>query len=330
MFTLLRLPFALGILTLFSPGLDQVRIEHRTGLAYEMRMTRTMSMRAGEASMSVDGSGLPTELWDVNTWVPDRDDVETVVLRNVVRKVEEGRPVEVVREFVELTMQMTVMDETTAQTGALEGKQLVLERGADGGVAARVAEASEPVKPTIDKAYLEGHLLEHGIYRLMPEGEVEQDESWTPDADAVRELLLSPGPQYYDVATVAELPGLLEEAAEMTAEMTSRERVKLDGVECYRLELGVQMQAEIGKLPKEFSTGDQGEEGSLRVESEHRGELWIAVESRFPVKFEMESEWTFNVEVNIEQDREEERLEFQFKMELTANNTSSRVWEILE
>jgi hypothetical protein len=321
MFTLLRFPLALGVLTLLSPDLDQVRIEHRTGLAYEMRMTRTMSMRLGEASMHVGGQEFPADM--VKGSVPDRDDVETVVLRNVVRKAEEGRPVQVVREFVELGMQRTVAEETTQHTGALEGMQLVLERGADGDVEARLEEGAEQ---TVDEAYLAGHLLEHGIHRLLPEESVEPGASWTPDADAVRALLLSPGPQYYEKKSTAELPSLLEEAAEFTAEMTLRERVKLDGVECYRLELGVQLQAEIGKLPKEFSSGDQSEEGSLRVESEHRGELWIAVQTRFPVKLEIESEWTFDVLMNVEQDG----MAIQIKMELTANNASSREWEILE
>lgn len=321
MFTLLRLPFALGILTLFSPGLDQVRIEHRTGLHYEMRMTRTMSMRVGEASMHVGGQEFPADM--VKGSVPDRDDVETVVLRNLVQKVEEGRPVQVVREFVELGMQRTVADKTTKHTGVLQGMQLVLERKADGGVEARFEEGAEQA---VDDAYLEGHLLEHGIQRLMPEEPVEPGESWKPDDDAVRALWLAPGPQYYDSKQSAELPSLLEKAAEFTAELTLRERVKLDGVECYRIELRVDLRAEVDELPAEFSSSDQHQEGSMHVESEHRGELWIAVERRFPVKLELESEWNFDIEMNVEQDGMAIRVE----MDLTANNTSSREWRILE
>jgi len=214
MFMLLRLPLALGILTLPSPGLDQVSIESRTGLAYEMRMTRTMSMRLGEASMHVGGQEFPADM--VKGSVPDRDDVETVVLRNIVKHAEDGRPVQVLREFVERTMQRTVADETTDLTGALEGKQLVLERGADGDVEARFEKG---VEETVDDAYLAGHLLEHGIHRLMPEASVELGESWMPDDDAVRAMLISPGPQYYENKESAELPILLEKQAEFTVEM---------------------------------------------------------------------------------------------------------------
>ncbi|MCB9905288.1 MAG: hypothetical protein H6831_12860 [Planctomycetes bacterium] len=60
--------------------------------------------------------------------------------------------------------------------------------------------------------------------------------------------------------------------------------------------------------------------------STHHGELWIDVASRFPVKLEFESEWTFDLEIDIEADE----LSFQFKLEFTANNTSSREWKILE
>ena len=142
----------------------------------------------------------------------------------------------------------------------------------------------------------------------------------------MRALLIAPGPQYYDKNAAAELPGLLEKAAEITAEMTLRERVMLDGVECWRLELEVAMQADVDALPAEFSTGDEREDGSFTVESTHHGELWIGVASRFPVKLEFESEWTFDLEIDIEADE----LSFQFKLEFTANNTSSREWEILE
>ncbi|MCA8981387.1 MAG: hypothetical protein KDC14_15255 [Planctomycetes bacterium] len=323
MIALLRLPLALGILTLFSPGADEPGIEHSSGLAYEMRTTRTMSMRSGQAHMYVDGQGLPTETWKVGTWVPDRDDVETVVLRDVVQQVEEGRPVRVVREIVELSMQVKVLDETTERTGVLEGEQLTLERTAEGTVEARFTDDEEH---SIDAVFLDGHRLEHDIHRFMPEEPVEAGDSWKPDDDAVRALLIAPGPQYYDKNAAAELPGLLEKAAEITAEMTLRERVMLDGVECWRLELEVAMQADVDALPAEFSTGDEREDGSFTVESTHHGELWIGVASRFPVKLEFESEWTFDLEIDIEADE----LSFQFKLEFTANNTSSREWEILE
>ena len=321
MFMPLRLPLALAILPLLSPGLDQVGIESRTGLSYELRMTRTMSMRLGEASMMVGGQEFPADM--VRGSVPDRDDLETVVLRNVVKQAEEGRPVQVLREFVELTMRKTVADETTEQTGALEGMQLLLERGEDGEVEARFEDDEGSV---LDDVYLLGHLLEHGIHMFMPEGPVELGESWTPDDEAVRALLLSPGPQYYGTTRSAELPSLLRDVAKFSAEMTLREIVELDAVECYRLELRVDLEAEVDELPAEFSSGDQASEGNMQVAGEHRGELWIAVETAFPVKFEIESEWTFDIEMNVDQ----EGMVIEINMELIANNTSSREWEILE
>ncbi len=316
-----RLPLALALLPLFAPGLDEVSIEHRAGLTYEMRMTRTMSMRLGEASMRVDGVEYPESL--VRGASPDRDDVETVVLRDEVREVSDGRPVRVAREFAELGIRRTVADETTEHAGALEGMTLVIARGAEGGVEARLEDGAEE---TVDDAYLAGHAIEHDVWRFLPAEPVEPGDSWSPDDDAVKALLLTPGPQYYGTDRIAELPVLLAEAAEIEAVVTLLDRVTLDDVECHRLELRVEMRADLTRIPGEFASGDLAPEGTVRVESLHRGELWIAAERRFPRRFEVESTWNLGVEMDLSQDGAEVRVE----MDFTAKNTSAREWEILD
>ncbi len=321
----IRLTFALTLLPILTPAMGELTIEYKAGTAYEMRVERTRSMTLGDASMLVGGEEFPADMMTAS--IVDREESETITLHDTVLEVEDGRPTRVLREFIEIGKEELAGEESNEESGVLEGMKIVLSLDDEGEVEA----ALEDEEADVDETYLTGHALEHPATLMMPEGSVEVGDSWTPSDEAIRGLLLTKGPEYYEVDGDDEekdsLLAMLGEEGEYSATVTYKELVDLDGVECFMLEVEAELEAYIDELPKQLAgSGDNAKEGSIQVEGEFQAKLWIAVETQLPAKVELENDITFAIEMIMDHSG----MAIEINIEMLVASSSTTEWDFDE
>lgn len=321
MLTSLRFASAFIAIALFTPSFDSVQVEYRSELSYEYRGTRTATKRLVEAKMTVNDQELPPDAWNPSN--PDEDQSRTIIYRDVVGEVADGRPLAISREFVELSNKETKDGETSEESGALEGLTLELSRD-DDEVVAKIAGDSDH---DIHEGYLADHFLESPIAAILPEDEVDPGESWEPDSDALQQFLYPRGASYFDPESDDSFGKAIREYGEFSGHVTYNEMSDLNGEKCFILEVNAELEADVSELPEQLRGSGPGEaEGNIQVEGEFSAKIWISVESKFPVRIEGESEMNLKLEMNTDSDG----MALKMSMEFEAESTMETEWEVLD
>jgi hypothetical protein len=125
-------------------------------------------------------------------------ETRNVVLLDQHLESEEGRPTKVRRTFETIDAETSVTfgedDNDSSSQGPLAGVVLELTVDEDGEVSGELVDGDAPD----DEELLEGHVLELCLDTLLPDDEVDADETWELDAEAVRQALsLALGPKLF-------------------------------------------------------------------------------------------------------------------------------------
>jgi len=125
-------------------------------------------------------------------------ETRSVVLLDQHLESEDGRPTKVRRTFETIDVETSVTfgesDDDSSSQGPLAGVVLELTVDEDGEVSGEVVEGDAPD----DEELLEGHVLELFLDALLPGDEVDADDTWELDTDAVaRALTLALSPKLF-------------------------------------------------------------------------------------------------------------------------------------
>ena len=313
-----RLAAICGIgLPLAAPPLSTDYTQHRS---LRVEIESTLEMETTSFEMMIDGEprggggrgGQASEEARVITFIDS-------VLAD-----DEGRPTEVRREF-ETVEQETARDMVDEASGPLDGVTVLFTSDEDGEVEAEVEDGSVD-----DDTILKGHRLELAFDAFLPEGKMEEEDSWDLDSDMIlRALGLDLEASWFPRPESGGWEGgerggrrgggyrgsssfnlLVEADWEGTATLISLDE-DYEGMECALIAVELEASGE----REERSWGGRGDHGDafglaiaslFPVEStydiELEGRLLFSIKERRPVLFEIEGDVT--TERNIERSTE--------------------------
>lgn len=228
----------------------------------------------------------------------------TALLSDEYVSVEDGRPLELLRRFDEVSMEYDTNGEQGSENAEdIEGVAVVFKWNDDTeGYDVDFAEDSE----SADESVLEGLMEDMDFRGLLPAGDAEQGDSWDVESDTIVGLMF-PGMQLSHILSMAQdsgdgIPeGILEqledlhEGLEMTCEYTGVRDV--DGVSAGVIQITMEgssaldLSAVLGDAMELPEGADSNiEEATLGVSLEGEGELLWNVEAGHMLSFELESE----------------------------------------
>lgn len=321
-----------------------------------LRIEVETSFSLETTDFSVERDGEPVD-------IPDRGGMSTSEERRVVqidRVVEQSdaRPSRVRRTFEEIaatTMMAFGEEERESERDCpLAGVTLEIALDENDDKSVEVVEGESPD----DEALLEGHGLELALDALLPSEEMEIDDSWELDADAIRHALgldmtraLFPTPAREDAEGGGEggrrrrgagfgrggSGRLLQQAEwEGTAKLVSLSE-KHEDMTCARIVLEISASGELPEAepggggrrqralapdPPSSSSPGSALENSFEIELE--GELLFALEGRRPVHMEIEGS------ISMESRRERSRGDVQMVISTSQEGSFSQVVSISE
>ncbi|MFT7669426.1 MAG: hypothetical protein ACI8X5_002128 [Planctomycetota bacterium] len=160
------------------PGSQNLATSYKAEAGFRIEIESTFSLETVDSSMERDGE--PMEgFGDMSS-----EQTRQIVMIDTILESEEGAPTRVRREFEALSSAsiMTMGDREMDEEGESPLNGVVLELTAvDGEVSATVLEGEAPD----DDALLEGHGVALALDALLPGDEVEADDSWEIDGDAL-------------------------------------------------------------------------------------------------------------------------------------------------
>jgi len=298
-----------------------------------MTATTSLEMETTVSTMEVDGEPVDRGGFGGGASLEER----TVEQTYQVLAHSEGKPTKVRRAFGTVTRATTSETGDRTSEGGGDGPlagvvlELTLE---DGETAVEVVDGSEPDQ----ESCLEGHGLTLAFDGLLPEGEVEADESWELSSEAIQRALGLDREDAYFPREEADqgdeggrrrgrrdrgsaLRSLI--GAEWEGEATFQGETDHDGVACYAI--GVEFEAS-GELPETGGFGRGGRGGRAlglpaapaaenTITAELEGRLLFSKEDGRPVLFEVEGS------VSTVRDNEFERGESMMRMRSEQEGT---------
>lgn len=314
-------------LVLLGQGIE-LKTDYPVERALKVRAETKIELETTAFSMEVDGEPMENRWGGGGGATTER----VIAYVDTVVESEDGRPTKVTRKFDQVEMTGTMGSGDRAREidreSPLEGETVVLVLDGDDVVAA--LEDGEPDDPSV----LQGHHLRLPLDGLLPGADVEEGDSWEPEAAGLLEAMLLdiegalfPRPTF-DGGEGGEGRGggrggrgggpggggtgfMATAEWEIEAELTSA-REDVDGLECVVIEITCEAD---GDLP-ERTFGRGGRELSLApyapaflamlrdntYEVELTGKLYFSVAAKRPVKLELEGEFT--LETGFERERE--------------------------
>lgn len=320
---MIRLIVPAGFALVFATG-HTVSTDYSKERSLRIESVTTFNMEQTSFEMEIDG-----ESRDRPGGGQSSQETRTTVQVDTVLEHEDGEPTRVRRVFEEMTSSSsrTFGDQSrdSDRDGALHEVTIEITVDEDGDVITEVAEGSEPD----DDAALAGHVPTLALDALLPDGEVDVDDTWDIESDDVMralgldlsKALFPPAPREEGGgggrgggrggfrgrggASTADMFTQGEWEGEATLVSVSEE---YEGESCVVIEVKFETS---GDLPEqEFRGGRRGRApGSLlepaapresTFEIELEGRLFFSVENGRPVYFEIEG--TMTTERNTERD----------------------------
>jgi len=302
-------------LLLATQGSIATRYEAQRG--YRVEVSSTFSMETVDFSMERDGEPVEAGFGgDMRS-----EQTRELVIVDTILETKDGAPAHLRRSFETLSStsvaSMGDNEMEVASECPLEGLVLDLS-GEDGEVVARVAEGSEPD----DEKLLEGHTLGLALDALLPHEEVEEEDSWELDGEALLRALA------FDVEHALFPPPAVDEEGGGEGDRRGRGRGRgrhrggvqryfagaeweaearwiagteeHEGVECHVIAIEAEGSGELpepefggggrGRRGRAFEPGSAGRALKNSFEIEIEAKLYFSVEGRHPLHLELEAD----------------------------------------
>ena len=289
---------------------ETIETVYEEGQELEVESRARSEMRLDSMELFVDDEPLPV---DGDPPAGDtKADERVFAYSDVYEEVRDGKPTRIRRSFDEISRSQESEQESSEMRGVLEGRTILISVDEDEEVTAEIADD----EGSVDDRFLEGFRIHFTEELLLPEGSVEEGESWSVEGDELNVLLgIDPGAEFFEEDEGSDFAEVLVEAASFEADATYEGRDEKGGTDCWLISYEISMDAEIddfdpamvGIDPEESGFG----EGALAVEGSGTGRLWIGREEKR--LFAHEFEGAFEIELSMSQSTEQ----FDLRMVLT-------------
>ncbi len=345
---LLLLPLAFEV-----PTLEYAPDEHSS---WSKTFEDSVALELLDVSVVVDGSDLGALIGELEM---ELETQLSVSIEDEIRAADDGRVLQLAREFdsIELESEVYVsaggQSDTTETSGSspLDGKTVVFTWDDEDELYAVAWDEDEGG----DEALLERLAFETDGQALLPEGDVEQDDTWSVDPTVVMDLLWPGGDLALEAQGAEEIEGIdmervaelmadlnrrtLEQAAEMydgdvTCTLLGLREVSETPVAVIGVEVDIRVEGDFGSLFEEFfaallevfdAPGDIELSGSLELDGSIGGEAELLWNTRDDVLhgFSSELDMDFDISLDVDVDAQGESHAVEAEMTLSGTHTRS-------